>query len=105
MASAASTAPTNPLVSTIPSASRGISCVLTFLVVEIKVELLVSGANLSPRARRIKNRGQKSEQKPECRTQESEFSDSGSGLRPDSVFRHQCSSRFNSVFCILPPEF
>jgi hypothetical protein len=38
MASAASTAPTKPLVSTIPSASKGISCILTFPVVEIKVD-------------------------------------------------------------------
>src|SRR6266852_1757982 len=70
IASAASTAPTKPLVSTIPSASRGISCVLTFLVVEIKVELLVSGVNLSPRARRIKT----SEVRAEVRSQRSEVS-------------------------------
>src|SRR5688572_31767424 len=40
IASAASTAPTKPLVSTIPSASKGISVSSLFLVVEIKVELL-----------------------------------------------------------------
>jgi hypothetical protein len=39
IASAASTAPTKPLVSTIPSASKGISCILTFVVVEIKVDV------------------------------------------------------------------
>src|ERR687896_354569 len=40
IASAASTAPTKPLVSTIPSASKGISVSSLFLVVKIKVELL-----------------------------------------------------------------
>src|SRR6185503_10895704 len=38
IASAASTAPTKPLVSTIPSASKGISSILTFSVVEIKAD-------------------------------------------------------------------
>src|SRR5215210_3023837 len=56
MASAASTAPTNPLVSTIPRASKGISCILTFIVVEIKVDVRFAGANLSLQARRIKRR-------------------------------------------------
>src|SRR6266404_3027145 len=74
IASAASTAPTKPLVSTIPSASRGISCVLTFLVVEIKVGLLVSGVNLSPRARRIKTSGVSAEVRAEVRSQSSEVS-------------------------------
>src|SRR6185503_9999125 len=57
MASAASTAPTKPLVSTIPSASKGISCILTFIVVEIKVDVRFAGANLSPQAARIKTTG------------------------------------------------
>src|SRR6185369_10607435 len=42
MASAASTAPTNPLVSTIPSASRGISLSSLLSVVDIKSDLIGS---------------------------------------------------------------
>src|SRR6185436_9468062 len=65
IASAASTAPTKPLVSTIPSASRGISCVLTFPVVEIKVGLfLVLRKPITARAKNQEKadvRGQKSE--------------------------------------------
>src|SRR5919206_1519236 len=42
MASAASTAPTNPLVSTIPSASRGISLSSLLSIVDIKSDLIGS---------------------------------------------------------------